>query len=174
MEENRSTDIGCDVVRVFDMDPRKQWPQKVNNIVLGGYQMLKMPFVKDDKNRTEYLKDGDSPITWFLTEGSIRQQRFVLIYEILPFLMEQGATGSEILWCPFPVNTENEDFRQDCMEVIDGYEKLMEFNARYDTNFRMGLAKLWLPRGKLFDKTRAHICRMGAAVDIVGYHYSQS
>ncbi len=28
------------------------------------------------------------------------------------------------------------------MEVIDGYEKLMEFNARYDTNFRMGLANV--------------------------------
>jgi len=174
MEENRSEDIGCDVVRIFDVDPRKQWPQKVNNIVLGGNRLLRMPFMGDDRSRTQHLKDGDSPITWFLTAGSVRKQKLVLLYEVLPFLMEQEATGSEILWCPFPYDTENEDFRQDCMEVLDGYEKLLEFNARYDTNFRMGFAKLWLPRGKPFDKTRAYICRMGAAVDMIGYHYTQS
>jgi len=173
MEENRSADIGCDVVRIFDVDPRKQWPLKVNNIVLGGYQLLRMPFVGDDKNRTQYLKDGDSPITWFLTSSSVRKQRIVLIYEILPFLMEQEAFGGEILWCPFPYDTENEDFRQDFMEVIDRYEKLMEFNARYDTTFRMGLAKLWLPRGQKFDKTRTYICRMGAGVDMIGYFNAQ-
>ena len=55
MEENRSEDIGCDVVRIFDVDPRKKWPLKINNIVLGGYQLLRMPFVGDDKNRTQYL-----------------------------------------------------------------------------------------------------------------------
>jgi len=174
MEENRSADIGCDVVRIFDVDPRKQWPLKVNHIVLGGYQLLRMPFVGDDKNRTQCLKDGDSPITWFLTSSNVRKQRIVLIYEILPFLMEQEAFGSEILWCPFPHDAENEDFRQDCMEVIDGYEKLMEFNARYDTNFRMGLAKLWLPRGQNFDRIRAYICRMSAAIDMIGYFYAQS
>jgi len=60
------------------------------------------------------------------------------------------------------------------MEVIDGFEKMMEFNARYDTEFRMGLAKLWLPQGRAFDKDRAYICRMGAAVDMIGYHYVHS
>jgi len=60
------------------------------------------------------------------------------------------------------------------MEVIDGFEKMMEFKARYDTNFKMGLAKLWLPRWKTFDKTRPYICRMGAAVDMIGYHYVHS
>jgi len=63
MEENRSEDIGCDVVRIFDMDPRKRWPLKVNNIVLGGYPLLRMPFVKDDRSRSQCLEDGESPIT---------------------------------------------------------------------------------------------------------------
>jgi len=88
--------------------------------------------------------------------------------------MEQEAYDTEILWCPFPYVTEGQDFRQDTMEVIDGFEKMMEFNARYETNFRMGLVKLWLPQGEAFDKDRAHICRMGAAVDMIGYHYVHS
>jgi len=79
MEENRSGDIGCDVVRIFDVDPRKQWPLKVNHIVLGGHPLLRMPFVGDDRNRSQCLKDGDSPITWFLTPGNVRKQRIVLI-----------------------------------------------------------------------------------------------
>jgi len=128
----------------------------------------------DDKTRTQHLKDGESPITWFLTMGSVRQQKLVLLYEVLPFLMEQEACSTEILWCPFPYDTKDQDFRQDCMEVIDGFEKMMEFNARYDTDFKMGLAKLWLPRGQAFDKTRAYICRMGVAVDMIGYHYVHS
>jgi len=173
MEENRSDDIGCDVLRIFNVDPRQKWPQ-ISNIVLGAGQFLRMPFVGDDKTRTLYLKDGESPITWFLTMGSVRQQKLVLLYEVLPFLMEQEAYDTEILWCPFPYDNEGQDFWQDTMEVIDGFEKMMEFNARYDTNFRMGLVKLWLPRGQAFAKTRAYICRMGAAVDMIGYHYVHS
>ena len=171
MEENRSEDIGCDVVRIFDVDPRKQWPLKTNNIVLGGYLMLRMPFVQDDRSRPQCLEDGESPITWFLTSGSVRQQKNVLAYEILPFLMEQEATGGEILWCPCPdEDVEEDDFRQDCLEVIDGFEKLEEFNARYDMSFRMGLAKLWLPRGQNYDRIRVYICRMSAAMDMVCYY----
>jgi len=173
MEENRSEDIGCDVVRVFDVDPRIQWPLKKNNIVLGGYPMLRMPFVQDDRSRPQCLEDGESPITWFLTSGSVRMQKNVLVYEILPFLMEQEATGGQFLWCPCPENAVEDDFRQDCMEVIDGFEKLEEFNARYDMSFRMGLAKLWLPLGENYDMERVYICRMSAAMDMVGYYYTQ-
>jgi len=106
--------------------------------------------------------------------GTVRQQKLVLLYEVLPFLMEQEAYDTQILWCPFPYVTDGQDFRQDTMEVLDGFEKLMEFNARYETNFRMGLVKLWLPQGNAFGKDRAYICRMGAAVDMIGYHYVHS
>jgi hypothetical protein len=133
-----------------------------------------MPFVGDDKTRTTHLKDGESPITWFLTMGSVRKQKLVLLYEIMPFLMEQGAYSTEILWCPFPYDTDSQDFRQDCMEVIDGFEKMMEYNARFDTKFKMGLVKIWLPRGQSFNETRAYICRMGAAVDMIAYYYVHS
>ncbi len=94
MEENRSDDIGCNVVRIFDVDPRKKWPQ-TSNIMLGAGQFLRMPFVEDDKIRTTYLKDGVSPITWFLTMGTMRQQKMVLLYEVLPFLMEQEAFDTQ-------------------------------------------------------------------------------
>jgi hypothetical protein len=30
------------------------------------------------------------------------------------------------LWCPFPYDIEGQDFRKDCMEIVDGFEKLME------------------------------------------------
>jgi len=173
MEENRSDDIGCDVLRIFDVDPRKKWPQTASNIVLGPGQFMRMPFVGDDKIRP-HLKDGESPITWFLTMGSVRQQKSVLLYEIMPFLMEQGAYSTEILWCPFPYDTEDQDFRQDCMEVIDGFEKMMEYNARYDTKFRMGLVKIWMPMGQSFDQERVYIGRMGAAVDMIAYYYVHS
>jgi len=173
MEENRSDDISCNVVRIFDVDPREKWPQ-ISNIVLGPGKFLGMPFVEDDKPNTEYLSDEVSPLTWFLTVGTVRQQKQVLLYEILPYLVDQEDYDTEILWCPFPCVIDGQDFRQDTMEVIDGFEKMMEFNARYDTEFRMGLAKLWLPQGKAFDRDRAYICRMGAAVDMIGYHYVNS
>jgi len=115
-----------------------------------------------------------SPITWFLTLGTVRQQKLVLLYEVLPYLVDQADYDTEILWCPYPCVIDGQDFRQDTMEVIDGFEKMMEFNARYDTEFRMGPAKLWLPHGGAFDKDRAYICRMGAAVDMIGYHYVHS
>jgi len=85
-----------------------------------------MPFMRDDKTRTTYLKEGESPITWFLTMGSVRKQKMVLLHEVMQLLMEQEAYNTEILWCPFPYDTEGQDFRQDCMEVVDGFEKLME------------------------------------------------
>jgi len=151
MEENCSEDLECDVVRIFDVNPTKEWP--TNNIVLGGYPLMRMPFVVDDMNRP-YLKDGESPITWFITYGSVRQQKNVLVYEVLPFLMMKETTGGEILWCPCPEDVEEADFRQDCLEVIDGFEKMEDFNARFGKSFRMGLAKMWLPRGKDFETTR--------------------
>jgi len=50
----------------------------------------------------------------------------LVLHEVMQFLMEHEAYNTEILWCPFPYDTEGQDFRQDCMEVIDGFEKLME------------------------------------------------
>jgi hypothetical protein len=120
-----------------------------------------------------YLKDGESPITWFITYRSVRQQKNVLVYEVLPFLMMKETTGGEILWCPWPEDVEEADFRQDCLEVIDGFEKLEEFNVRFGMSFRMGLAKMWLPRGQDFKRTRVYLCRLNAALDMVGYYYVQ-
>ena len=57
--------------------------------------------------------------------------------------------------------------------MLDAFEKLEEFNVRYGLNFRMGLAKMWLPRGQKFDKTRVYLCSMNAMLDMLGYHYAQ-
>ena len=87
--------------------------------------------------------------------------------------MMAESTGGEILWSPCPEKAAEADFRQDCLEVLDGFEKMEEFNARYGTSFRMGITKMWLPRGKEFERTRVYLCRLNAALDMVGYYYVQ-
>ncbi len=59
------------------------------------------------------------------------------------------------------------------LEVLDGFEKMEKFNARYGTSFRMGIAKMWLPRGKEFERSRVYLCRLNAALDMVGSYYAQ-
>ncbi len=130
MEDNRSKDLESECIRIFDVNPMKKWPLQTSNIVLGGRPFVRMPYVIDDIQRPLYKKDGESPITWFISSGSVRDQRDILLYEILPFLMEMNSAGGEILWCPCPDDVEGADYRQDCLEVIDAYEKLEEFNYR--------------------------------------------
>jgi len=89
------------------------------------------------------------------------------------FLVEMNAEGGDILWCPSPDKVENADYRQDALEILDAYEKLEEFNISYETKFRLGLAKVWLPRGKEFERERVYCCRLGAALDVIGFHYIQ-
>ena len=67
---------------------------------------MRMPFVVDDIQRPLYKKDGEAPVTWFLGFGSVRDQRDLLLYEVLPFLKETGANSGEILWCPCPDDVE--------------------------------------------------------------------
>jgi len=172
MKENCSDDLECDVIRIFDVNPTKEWPLKTNNVVLGGYPLMRMPYVVDDMNRP-YLKDGESPITWFITYGSVREQKNILEYEVLPYLMMTGSTGGEILWSPCPEDATEADFRQDCLEVLDGFEKMEEFNVRYQMSFRMGIAKMWLPRGQDYERTRVYLCRLNAGLDMIGYYYAQ-
>ena len=105
--------------------------------------------------------------------GSVRDQKNVLVYEILPFLLEMGSTGGEILWCPCPEDADEADFRQDCFEVLDAFEKLEEFNVRFKMSFKMGLAKMWLPCRQNYERTRVYLCSQNAALDMLGYHYAQ-
>jgi len=172
VEECRSGDI-AECIRVFDRNPNKEWPLSVKNVVLAGRPFLRMPFVIDDIERDKYKKDGESPATWYLCFGSVREQRDVLLYEILPFLVEMNAEGGDILWCPSTDKVEGADYRQDALEVLDAYEKLEEFNIFHGTLFKLGLAKVWLPRGKEFERERVYCCRLGAALDVIGFHYIQ-
>ncbi len=172
IEECRSGDI-AECIRVFDRSPNKEWPLKVKNVVLAGRPFLRMPFVVDDIERETYKKDGESPATWYLCFGSVRDQRDVLLYEVLPFLVEMDAEGGDILWCPSTDKVECADYRQDALEVLDACEKLEEFNITHGTKFRLGLAKVWLPMGKEFERERVYCCRLGAALDVIGFHYVQ-
>ncbi len=83
------------------------------------------------------------------------------------------AEGGDILWCPSPDDVEGADYRQDAMEVLDGYEKLEEFNCLHGTKFRLGLAKMWLPMGEMYERERVYHCRLGAALDMIGFYYVQ-
>ena len=155
------------MVRIFDMNPMKKWPLETSSIVLGGHQLLRIPFVEDDRTRPQCIVDGKSPITWFLSKGTVRDQKNVLVYEVLPFLVEQDEIGGKILWCPSSGNSYEADFQQDAQEVLDGFEKLEEFNNRYSMRITMGLAKMWLPRGKEWDVERIYICRLSSALDMI-------
>ena len=170
LEECRSEDVG-ECIRIFDISPTKEWLLPTNNIVLAGRPFVRMPFVIDNFQRPTYKKDGESPITWFLSLGSIRNQRDILLYEVLPFLMEMNAASGEILWCPCPDDVEGADYRQDSMEILDAYEKLEEYNCLHETKFKLGLAKMWLPQGEMFDKQRVYHCRLNAGLDMIGYYY---
>ena len=173
IEDNRSEDLNSECIRIFDVNPTKEWPLPTSNIVLGGRPFVRMPFVIDDIQRPTYKKDGESPITWYVSFGSVRDQRNILLYEVLPFLMEMNAASGEILWCPCPDDVEGADYRQDCMEVLDAYEKLEEYNYLYNTKYKLGLAKMWLPQGEKFERQRVYHCRLNAGLDMIGYYYIQ-
>ena len=67
---------------------------------------------------------------------------------MLPHVMNaMKADYGEILWIPCPTNYDKADYKRDSLELLDGVEKVAEFNARYGTHFRMGFAKMWLPMG---------------------------
>ena len=74
MEKNCSDDLGCSVVRIFDVNLTKKWPLPTNNIVLGGYPLMRMPFVADGKTR-DYLTGETLPITRYVTDGTVRDQK---------------------------------------------------------------------------------------------------
>jgi len=59
------------------------------------------------------------------------------------------------------------------LEIIDGIEKVAEFNARYGTHFRMGFGKMWFPIGEGFSKERIYLSNLNACLDVIGFHYSQ-
>ena len=160
-------------LRIFDVNPARKWPLPSNNIVLAGRPFVRMPFVVDDIQRPTYKKDGEAPITWFLCLGSVRDQRDTLFYEVLPFLREMGAGSGEILWCPCPDDVEGVDFRQDLMTILDACEKLEEYNYLCESQYKIGLAKMWLPIGEKFERQRVYHCRLNAGLDIIGYYYIQ-
>jgi len=87
--------------------------------------------------------------------------------------VEMDAEGGDILWCPCPEEVERSDYRQDAMEILDAYEKLEEFNCLHGTKFRLGLAKMWLPMGEMYERERVYHCRLGAALDMIGFYYVQ-
>jgi len=80
------------------MNPMKKWPLETSSVMLRGHQLLRMPFVEDDRTRPQCIGDGKSPITWFLSKGTGRDQRNVLVCEVLPFMVEQDEVGGMILW----------------------------------------------------------------------------
>ena len=83
------------------------------------------------------------------------------------------ADYGEILWIPCPMNFEEADYKQDSLEILDGLEKVAEFNARYGTHFKMGFGKMWWPIGEGFVKERVYLSNLGACLDVIGYHYAQ-
>ncbi len=78
IEANRSKDIRCEVVRIFDLDPTVQWPPRQVYLVLGGYPIERMPFVEMERKR-DFLTDDVMQVTWYVVYGSIHEQKNICI-----------------------------------------------------------------------------------------------
>ena len=107
-----------------------------------------MPYVAMERKRPGYFTDETLQITWYVVYSSVHEQKNSIIYEMLPHVMNvMKADYGEILWIPCPIDYDEADYKRDSLELIDGIEKVAEFNARYGTHFRMGFAKMRLPMG---------------------------
>jgi len=129
-EANCSTDIECEVVRIFDMDPTKRWPPRQIYLTVGGYPIDRMPYVEEEKKRPRFLRDEIMQLTWYVVYGSIHEQKNVIIYEMLPHVMNvMKEDYGEILWIPCPMDYEEADYKRDYKEVLDCVEKVAEYKA---------------------------------------------
>jgi len=173
-EANCSTDIECEVVRIFDLDPTKRWPPRQIYLTVGGYPIERMPYVEEEKKRPRFLRDEIMQITWYVVYGSIHEQKNVIIYEMLPHVMSvMKEDYGEILWIPCPMDYEEADYKRDYKEVLDCVEKVAEYNARYGTHFKIGFGKMWMPMGVEFEKERVYLANLNACLDVMGFYYQE-
>ncbi len=54
-EANCSTDIECEIVRIFDLNPTYRWPPRQVYLVVGGYPIERMPYVEQERKRPRFL-----------------------------------------------------------------------------------------------------------------------
>ena len=171
-EANCSTDIECEVVRIFDLDPTKRWPPRQIYLTVGGYPIDRMPYVEEEKKRPRFLRDEIMQLTWYVVYGSIHEQKNVIIYEMLPHVMNvMKEDYGEILWIPCPMDYEEADYKRDYKEVLDCVDKVAEYNARYGTHFKMGFGKMWMPMGDDYEKERVYLANLNACLDVIGFYY---
>jgi hypothetical protein len=82
-----------------------------------------------------------------------------------------GENYGEIMWIPCPTNFEEADYKRDSLEIIDGIEKLSEFNAKFGTHFKMGFGKMWMPMGPEYVRERVYLSNLNACLDVISYYY---
>jgi len=91
-----------------------------------------MPFVEMERKR-DFLTDDVMQVTWYMVYGSVHEQKNVLIYKMIPHIMNgMNLNYGEILWIPCPTNFDEADYKRDSLEILDGIEKLSEFNVKLD------------------------------------------
>ena len=140
-------------------------------LVLSGYPIERMPFVEMERKR-DFLTDDVMQVTWYVVYGSVHEQKNLLIYEMIQHVMKaMGENYGEILWIPCPTNFDEADYKRDSLEILDGIEKLSEYNAKFGTHFKMGLGKMWMPMGTEYVKERVYLSNLNACLDVIGYHY---
>jgi len=173
-EANCSTDIECEIVRIFNLDRTMRWPPKQIYLTVGGYPIERMPYVEEERKRPRFLRDEIMQITWYVVYGSIHEQKNTIIYEMLPHVMDvMKEDYGEILWIPCPMEYEEADYKRDSREVLDCIEKVAVYNARYRTHLRLGLGKMWLPMGVEFEKERVYLTNLNACMDVLSFYYQE-
>jgi len=60
------------------------------------------------------------------------------------------------------------------LEILDGIEKLSEFNVKFGTHFKMGFGKMWMPMGEEYVKERVYLSNLNACLDRISLYELQS
>ena len=142
-EANLSKDLECEIVRIFDLSPVRQWPPKQVYLVVGGYPLERMPYVTEERKRPGYITDEMLQATWYVVNGSVHEQKNTIVYEMLPHVRKvMKETYGEILWIQCPMNYKEADYKRDSWEILEGLEKVSEYNERYGTSFKLGFGKM--------------------------------
>lgn len=123
------------------------------------------------KRKQTFKMYDKNPILWIVVEGTIKDQKDMLIYEVLPeFIVSRKLTEAQFLWIPGHHDNSLTSFREDVFEILDGVNKIRKINVYHNTMFRLGLTTLRFGLGEKNCEANVKIERLNIAIK-VAVHY---
>ncbi len=78
IEECLSDNMNYDIIRIFDVNLTVKWPPISSNSVVGGYHLMRIPYIPQERMRNFYT-DEQMPVTRYSLYDSVNNQRNVII-----------------------------------------------------------------------------------------------